>query len=152
MTWTDALNCSNNCQDPVGAWVQNSEMAKRWYAKHPLSSRATMITINTVCGFFDPFMLPITAAIGIVVQPILAGYCYFWKGDNQNAKKWLKTVCFSVLALGGIAAFMAVSAYYMTLLQGTALVVTGCAISITIHVYRVSHTGKPKELLEIESK
>ncbi len=146
-TWAEALDRSNNCQDPVGAWVQSSETAKRWYTKHPLSSRMTMISVNAVFGFIKPFLLPITAAVAVVVQPILAGYNYFWKGESQNAKQWLKAWCFSVLALSGIAAFMAVSACHMTLLQGTALVVTGCTVSIIIHVYRVSHTTKPKEFI-----
>lgn len=142
MTWTKALNCSNNWYDPLGAWVQNSQMAKRWYVKYPLASRTTVIGANTVLGFIKPFLLPVIAAVGVIVQPIIATVQYC-KGNSQEGAKWLKSSCFSLLALGGVAAFMVISAYHMTLMQGAAVVITGCALSIIIHVYRVSDTEKP---------
>ncbi|MCH9609249.1 MAG: hypothetical protein S4CHLAM45_14520 [Chlamydiales bacterium] len=145
MSWSDALTLSNHAYDLVGYKVQEGECMKRFYHKYPLASRITMVSANSVLGLLKPFLVPFIAVINLVVQPIIAGIRAY-QGDSESAKKWAKAWCFSLLALAGIGGFMLLSAYSLTLLQGTALVVTACSLSIIIHVYRVSGTEDPKEL------
>jgi len=143
MSCIDGFKLSNNWHDPIGG-MMGLEWVQRWYVKYPLASRATMIPTNTVFGLVKPFLLPITATVGVIVKPIIALFQYFHRGDKIEAARWAKAACFSLLALGGVAGFMMLSAYHMTLMQGTAVVVAGCSLSVIIHVARVSDADKPQ--------
>lgn len=139
MTCLKGLELSNDCFDPVGWSVHNVEWCKRFGTRY----LSVTVSTNALLGFCKVFVFPVIAVISAVVMPIIAAVRY-WNGDHDKAKQWLAAWAFSLLAIAGAAAFLVVSGFHMRLLQGAALVATGCAISIVIHVYRVIPVRMPQ--------
>lgn len=141
MTCCNTIQCgfeiSNHWFDPLGAAVQKTACMRNFYTNHPIAARFVTVSANTVFGVVKVFVLPFMSAIGLVVMPIIAAFKAY-RGDWAGAKQWLSAWGFCLLAGVGVFAFVALSGFHMTLLQATAVVVTGTALSVIIHIWRVA--------------
>jgi len=133
--WGQSLEIFGNFQDPVGLFAK-TDFVKKKVQDYPLLARTTLITVNAPVGLIKPFLFPIISTIALVISPIMALY-RFVQGNDESSKKWLKVSVISFTSLAAVTGFMALTAYKLTLMQGTYAVIGLCTLSLVAHVYRV---------------
>ena len=102
-----------------------------------------MGTVMTISGIMKPFLIPLIAAIGIILMPILAGIALY-RGDKEAARSYLGAFGACVLILGACAAYLYVSAYHMPLNVSVAVSVCLVALSVILHIRGAMHAPKLK--------
>ncbi len=149
-TFSDGLSLANDCHDPFGSRsFLNTQFMRGFRNNWSGTYHVSMTAFAILRGFAATFAFPVYSAIGIVSLPVYAGvltYKKYVKGDSGVQDKIATTLVawlFCLIALGGAAGFLALSAFHLNLLQGTSLIITGCALSVSLHVYRALREPDP---------
>lgn len=90
--------------------------------------RPVAVPLVTLSGLIKPLLVPIIAALGVVLLPVLAAAK---KGERTP---YLKAWVFCVLTV--VASFGAISlaAFHVRLLWSSLILTSACALSIILHV------------------
>lgn len=118
----------------------------QFYNDHPVMSRLIFGVLGLGNGAAAPLFFPVWTIVGFIALPIIA-IIQKCKSEiketdffNKNPGDYLKGWTFTVLALGGIMAIMALSSTVMPLIATCAVIGTGFAVSMSIFVYRAMRT------------
>lgn len=130
--------CSGKTCDVLGDVFGPEYMVHRRlggiYSRHPVGARIVTANVSTLSGLLKPFLVPIIAAVGLLILPIIAAAKF--KGDRESAKGHLKAWGFCFLTIGATVAFFSLTTFYMPLVWSSAVVASICALSIILHVYK----------------
>lgn len=103
------------------------------YEQYPFGTRVATVPLAALLGFIKPVVIPLLAALGLVLFPILAVTRMF-HGDITGARGYLISTGLCLLTLMGSLGFVAVIAYSLPLVWSSAVMITIFAISVILHV------------------
>lgn len=121
--------------------IYRRKYAGKFYHEHPHAARVAFVTANVAIGIIQPIIFPLEAAAGTLGIPFYA--LYRWHQKKGDAGDWMKAWAFSVVGVAVYLAFMAVSAFYLSLLNSAMIYVGAICVTITVHVYRACKDPNP---------